>query len=515
MFSCLFTYIGISRLTLQAPFVLISGSYRSELPFIQVSSQKLETSRHKVFHISLLRSLREIRMQILPAVITSLVCIVCGAFVVIQMVLSMQSKGQLEVYGQYAYDAGVKKALWVDNLRESAPFDREAIEMLENHDIVEPGGIYSFLLPTREYHDNGYTGYGTFLFLPEEQVTESLGSPEFRNIEYGDAYAFSPIVCDRETLSLLFTDAWEGEPEDFLNAKNSVVIIADTPPYETSGIHAGDTILLTGQHEFSNYTGTSKLPEEPLEFTVAAVVSGSDRYKEVASTVRGKMVLLSEESAVTLGLMNEGEYEQYFFSFKEGTTIEEQLAFYEILQNTPKFLRYDLELYSLETESVKRARIVNTALLFLFFFMVFFSLCTMTFVDAALRIEKTKNELAVLRQVGSKDRDIYRTTRTYSIVTAILALALTTVLFLIVYYGGIGKMNAEISRQISEYSPSEETIARWRERVQTTKMILLCVYAASLPMHLLAYLFSVLGTVPPTRRALKETITDGIRKDTD
>ena len=41
------------------------------------------------------------------------------------------------------------------------------------------------------------------------------------------------------------------------------------------------------------------------------------------------------------------------------------------------------------------------------------------------------------------------------------------------------------------------------------------VYAASLPMHLLAYISALLGTVLPTRRALKETITDGIRKDTD
>lgn len=515
VFACLFTYIGISRLTLQAPFVLLSGSYRSELPFIQVSSQKLETSRHKVFHISLLRSLREIRMQILPAVITSLVCIVCGAFVVIQMVLSMQSKGQLEVYGQYAFDAGINKALWVDNLRESAPFDREAIEMLESFDMVDSGGIYSFFAPTRSYHSSGYTGSGAFLFLTEEQITEGLGSAEFLNDDYGSAYAFSAIVCDRETMSLLYTDAWEGTPADIFDIENSVAIIADSPPDETSGIHTGDTILLTGQHEHSNYTKTSKLSEEPLEFTVAAVVSGSDHYNEVVSTVRGKMILLSEESAVRLGLMNEGEYEQYFFNFKEGTTMEEQLSFYEVLRNTPKFLRYDFELYSLETESVKRVRIVNTALLFLFFFMVFFSLCTMTFVDATLRIEKTKNELAVLRQVGAKDRDIYRTTRTYSIVTAVLALALTTVLFLIVYYGGIGKMNAEISRQISEYSPSEETIARWRERVRVTKMILLSVYGASLPMHLLAYLASVLGTIPPTGRALKETITDGIRKDTD
>ncbi len=514
VFSCLFTYVGISRLTMQAPFLLISGSYRSNLPFIQVSSQKLETSRHKVFHISLLRSLREIRMQILPAVITSLVCIVCGAFVVIQVVLSMQSSGKLDVYGQYSYDACVREAVRVDNLRENAPFDREAIEMLEAFEMVEPGGIYSHIMPKREYHDSGYTGYGAFLFLEEADAPEVVKPPEFQNIEYGDGYPFYTVVCDSMTLSLLYTDAWEGNPEDILTTANSIVVIADAPPTEDSGIRAGDTILLTGKHEFSNYTKTSKLPEEPMEFTVAAVVSGSDRYKEVAAT-RGGMILMSEESAVSLGLMESGEYERYFFNFREGTTTEEQLAFYEVLRNTPKFLRYDHELYSLETESVKRVRIVNTALVFLFFFMVFFSLCTMTCVDSSLRIEKTKNELAVLRQVGAKDRDIYRTTRTYSVVTAVLALILTTGLFIVVYYFGIGKMNQDINIQIDRFHPSEETIARWRERVQTTKLILLCVYAASLPMHLLAYISSVLGTILPTRRALKETITDGIRKDTD
>ena len=99
--------------------------------------------------------------------------------------------------------------------------------------------------------------------------------------------------------------------------------------------------------------------------------------------------------------------------------------------------------------------------------------------------------------------------------TAVLALVLTTVLFLIVYYVGIGKMNQEINIQIDRFHPLEETVARWRERVRVTKMIMLGVYTASLPIHLLAYISALLGTVLPTRRALKETITDGIRKDTD
>ncbi|MBQ9718773.1 MAG: ABC transporter permease, partial [Clostridia bacterium] len=339
VFSCLFTYIGISGLTLQAPFVLISGSYRSNLPFIKISSRKLETSRHKVFHISLLRSLREIRMQILPAVITSLVCIVCGAFLVFQVVLHMISAGQLEVYGQYCYDAGVKKAIQVNNLRESAPFDREAVEMIEAFDMVEPGGIYSYISMKREHHDTGYIGYGAFLFLDEMDVPEIVRQAEVRNSKYGDGYPFEAIVCDSATLSLLYTDVWEGNPEDLLTSQNSLVFIADAPPNDNSGVRAGDTILVTGQHEFLNYTKTSKLHEEPLEFTVTAVASGSDRYKEVALT-RGGTVLMSEESAVNLGLINEGEYERYFFNFKEGTSMEEQLAFYDVLRNTPKFLRY-------------------------------------------------------------------------------------------------------------------------------------------------------------------------------
>lgn len=510
VFSCLFTYIGISGLTLQAPFVLISGSYRSNLPFIKISSQKLETSRHKVFHISLLRSLREIRMQILPAVITSLVCIVCGAFLVFQVVLHMISVGQLEVYGQYCYDACVQKAVRVDNLRECAPFDREAVEMIESFDMVEPGGIYTSVPAKRDYHSSGYTGTGACLFLPEDCTVLSDNPSVVRNSGYGNGYAVHAVICDSGTLPLLHTDAWEGDPADILTTENSIVLITDAPP----DVHAGDSLMMAGQYEYSNYTDNGKLTEEPVRFTVAAVASGSEQYREVTAT-RAGTVLMSEESAVNLGLINEGEYERYFFNFKEGTSMEEQLAFYDVLRNTPKFLRYDHELYSLETESVRRLRIANTALLFLFFFMVFFSLCTMTCVDSSLRIEKTKNELAVLRQVGAKDKEIYRTTRTYFIVTAVLALVLTTVLFLIVYYVGIGKMNQEINIQIDRFHPLEETVARWRERVRVTKLIMLSVYAASLPMHLLAYISALLGTVLPTRRALKETITDGIRKDTD
>ena len=71
---------------------------------------------------------------------------------------------------------------------------------------------------------------------------------------------------------------------------------------------------------------------------------------------------------------------------------------------------------------------------------------------------------------------------------------------------------------MAELYPLTFTPEYYAEKKAVIEQIVLTVftvYALTLPVHIVSTLVSLLGTIPPTKRILKESITDGIRKDTD
>ncbi len=513
VFSCAFTYVGISRMTLQPPFTLIAESYRSSLPFVRRSSRGAEVGRHRVFYISLLQTLREIRGQIAPALTTSFVCIILGAFIVFEAVTQMSSANKLETFGSYVFDGSIEKTPLDTTLRAPMPVTSEVIDSVRELPEFESGGVYSRIGSTFAMTDTGYSEHGLFLFAEKGRTLPCSEKAYLNHKGYGDSYSAPAIVCDSVTLPLVCYDVLEGEPERILTEENALILIDG---HRSGDYRVGDTLLLCGGYDLSYEPRSYELHGTPVEFTIVAIASEGSRYLDVAP-VRNGDVIMSQDSAVALGLAEEGGYDSYLFRFKSDSELsrERLLSFYDEFRKSPQFIRYDCLLYSAEADSVRLVRIVNTIMFSLFFVMLFLTLCTMTFVESSLRINKKKNELAVLRQVGAKDGEIYRTTMVSALPGAVIAFLVTTVIYIVVLYVCVTRTNQNIAIQIDMYHPLEETIARWREELRVMKLIITCVWVAALPMHLLTYLFALLGIALPTRRALKETITDGLRKDTD
>lgn len=507
--SCVFTYIGISKMTLQPPFTLISGSYRNNIPFVKRTSHRAEVGRHRVFRISLLQAMREIRGQMIPSVITSLVCMLLGAFIVAEVVLQMVSSSTITAFGEYAFDGCIEKTSLETSARAPSPISDDVIDSLKKLPEFESGGIYSHISATYDY----YSVRGAFI-LTGDDVTlpfKTENSLHYKN--FANSYYAPAVVCDSVTLPMLYTDVIEGDVSRLFTEENTIVLIDSK---NSDGYNVGDTVFLCGGYEFYYTTPYSSTPfEEPVEFTIVAVASSSSRYLDVSEVSDGT-ILMSHESAVNIGLAKSGEYDKYLFKFGDDEMSREKvLSFYDEFESSPSFIRYDCQIYSAETDSARLIRIVNTVMLSLFFFMVLLSLCTITFVDSSLRIDKKKKDFAVLRQIGAKDRDIYRTARAYIIPGAVMAFAFTTVVFILVFYIYVSHTNQNINMQIDMYHPSDETIARWREELRVVKLIITGVYLAAIPMHILIYLSALLAITLPTSRTLKETITDGLRKDTD
>lgn len=511
VFSCVFTYIGISKMTLQPPFTLISGSYKS-LPFVKRTSHKSEKGRHRIFRISLLQTMREIRGQILPSVTTSVVCMTLGVFIVAEAVLQMVSNATLTSFGEYAFDGCIEKTSLITSARAPSPIYDEVIDSLKSLPEFERGGVYSHISADYFYSDSGYSASGAFILCDDEISLPCKTESKLHYKNYKNGYYAPAIVCDEVTLPILYTDIVAGDPTSLFTEKNTIVLIDDGT---NDGYGVGDTVLLCGGYERIAASNTVELYSEPVEFTIVAVASASSYYRDVSSVENGT-ILMSNESAVAIGLANPGEYDSYLFDFHDDeTSTEKLLSFYDTFRQSPSFIRYDCSLYSVESYSARLVRIANTVMLSLFFFMVFLSLCTMTFVDSSLRIEKKKSEIAVLRQVGATDRDIHKTTRAYILPGAIIAFAITTVVYILVFYIYTTRTSQNINMQIEMYHPSESTITRWREELRVVKIILTGVYLAALPMHILTYVSALLGITLPTKRVLRETIASGLRKDTD
>ncbi len=107
--ACFFTYIGIARITSEMPYVLLSGQAKYKIPFVARSSDKLSKSKNKILTLTLLKAKRNILSRIVTAGITSLVCIVCGIFIVLLVVYRSQTADIIIGYTQYVSDLRISK----------------------------------------------------------------------------------------------------------------------------------------------------------------------------------------------------------------------------------------------------------------------------------------------------------------------------------------------------------------------------------------------------------------------
>jgi|GEM_PF-2993857 len=518
--ACFFTYIGIARMTSEDPYILISGSFRSKMPFVRETDRKLMRSRDKVRRIGFIRSLRQVKSAILPAVITSLVCMVCGLFLLLLIAMGAGTANALSALEKYDSDMIVSVSPGTSYARTAyiTEENADALEAIEG--IAKVGRFSSFdgegiRLDSNETEEQTITVSNMSIVL--DNIKSYSGNERYLN----SRSSVWTCIVDQTTLDMFTESVIEGNPEAIFSDEPSIIIVGEpyTNPVTEIEYSVGDKITLSGYQNFTTKSGSIKKFEYGgvTEFTVAAIVSKNMDFNDLGTIPSVGMFLMSIDSAVKTGVCESPEYERALVWFDEGLSEAEMVEISESIAAQPEFMRFELKNISMQTDTEKRISTAVTTMLCFFFGMLYLSLCTMIFVDASLKVTKMRSEIAVLRQVGSDDAAIRKTLRTETYLGSVIAVTLTVVFFVVlaVAYLSTATGYLYMYADMYPYAYTPELIASMKRQYQMQALMILSLCLPSIPLHALSAGVNILGTLPPLKRILSESITEGLRKDTD
>jgi hypothetical protein len=206
--ATLFTYLGIAALTREAPFVLISGSWRGRMPYVRKSSRALERVKDKVARLALLQTVRQIRGEVVHALI-------CAA-------LSF-------ILGYYLLDGGSKFLDSLERLREirtAGTFDtlvsvRTATGDFYEYDVGIPLSVRDEILA-----EEGVKECGTLTFRDFHNVYLSDGLSGLPHADFGNGWVYEPTaVSDETTLPMLIQNVREGDPADLFSDPYAAIYV--------------------------------------------------------------------------------------------------------------------------------------------------------------------------------------------------------------------------------------------------------------------------------------------------
>lgn len=508
--ACFFTYLKISKLTREFPFVLISGSFRASYPFVKSSAYSLEKSRDRVRKLSVIRAMRNIKSEIVTAVVTSLICIVCGAFLLILIIYKSYASTVISEFSGYAADMSI-------SVKQDETYDRESIinsaidsdkamiteqniDLLRNITEVEYVGAYTkslaFTSTIYKYEDK-------YNYYTDPAVISDNGTAE----------TYSYRICDENVISLLYKNIVAGDPNDLFDGDDKVVIFCFD---DESAYSVGDRITISAGYTEKRSSGKIE-PGTTCEYAVAAIVSGTPENTKGVGKLMYNTFIFSFDGGERLGYCENGEATNVLVNFDDSFSYDEIVSAVDSIVNNPEFLRFDVTTYTISSTTEKKIEATNTVLISLFMFMVYLSFCVMTFSSSSLKVIKMRREIAITRQLGADNKNVYKSMRTETYPTSILALLITTAVAVIIIVAWISYGMSNLNIQAQEYplTYTPDFYAEIKGQIMQIALLCLALFAAAIPMHFISFAVSVLGTLPSTKRILKESITDGIRKDTD
>ena len=493
--STVFTYLGIAAMTREPSFVLISGSYRGKSPLVRKSSRALERVKDKVARLALLETLRQIGPEVVHAVIGSLISLVLGYFLLNQIFAHISAVDNIQL---------IQNRLQADTViaAKTDPYGRytgkATIPASLADDLAGIDGIAS-CGRVSELDSWGWE-------FPDKNTT--IETFPHSNLS-GDWDSAGVYVTDRDGLPFLMGAVREGDPDELFSDPYAVVIAAgpSNPYLET--LRIGQEFQLIPS--LTIRSGTPILPEDPVTFHIAAVVSRAE-----GSRISGA-ILVNPEGAEAEGLLPRDVCQKLYLSYDPDLTQEEGEALTEKLMSLPALLRYDVSNERYLSESEKGIELAHGIMTGLFLGTVLLAFCVLTYMNASMKTARSRREFAVERQMGASDRDIYKKMRVMTYPSAVISVGLTVAVVLGFCAFHILTAMAELNIQADmfplTYTP--EFYAKCREEIFGLVAYILPILAAALPMQIVTALTAVLGTVIPTRRLLREPVTEGLRKDTD
>ncbi len=500
--SCFFSYLGIANLTRKPAFVLISGSYRAKMPFVKKTSSHILRAKDKIAAVSFITALRSIRSGIVSAVISSLICIVCGGFLILLIIFKADTVNKLTNYENHETDIRISaKVDTVFGRRNSVTAD--AVEQIKQIDGIQSASGYAYLTQptlTHDANDSNDIGKSIPYNIP------CLKTP-------GGFESVSSIVADESLFPLICGNIKSGDITDL--QPGQVILVCEVDGYEGMSFQAGDTLDIASTFDFYPQSGRRSYGETE-SFEIAAVVTKNKDQKDInlnPLTLIG-FIFAPEDAERLYGIT---AYDGILCKFDENLPDEQKLAVTDTIYGIPSLMRYKIESFNTLSTSQKQIDFANTLLIAIFFGMLYLSFCVMTYTDAFLKITKARADIAVQRQLGATNREIYKSVRIETYPISVLSAVITVVFFILIVCGYLSYETSDLAAMADRYpiTFTPEVVAERRAQIFQMAGIIALLGLSALPMHAISAVVRILGTLLPTRRALSVSIVEGIRKDTD
>ena len=471
------------------------------MPFVKKSSRALERVKDKVARLALLQTLRQIRSETVHAIICAVLSVVMGMYLMDASSRSDTAKQNI-FQVQRSFPAGVDTVIlpkntdqWDTYLRFS---DTRSVPSSLADTVREIEGVKSVgTLSVFHNYGGGREDHGTSSFTEYNPHTDLGGSWD----------RITVVVADEVTLPSEWSALREGDPDALFSDPYAAVYMIGEKGQNMEKTSVGAEFGLLSSMTYSHVT--PQIPEDVPRFHVVAVVS--------ADHGTGDVLIVNPEGAEAIGLIGTDECHKLYVSFADELTEEEKTELSQKIASLPVMLRYTTQNERYLTESEKGVGRANSIMFGLFLSLLFLSFCVMTYMQSHMKTLRSRRDFAIERQLGATDAEIYKKMRVGTYPSAVLALTLDfvvmTVLSVSHVMGSMAELNIQADMFPMTYTP--EFYARCRREIFEAAAVPLLLLLGSLIPQLICALAAVLGTVFPTRRLLREPVTEGLRKDTD
>ncbi len=466
---CILCAMTMRQMFSQLPYPMIRGSVGRKLPFVRHSSNLLFRVRDKVRYLAFLQSLRLVKGNVIPALATSVICIVCAMFLGVSYLNIPNLTDMAADFGNRTFD-GIISATdhgsfhKIDGLR-GYPTTEDMATLASFDGVKTVGGIRAV--------------GGMYLF------------ELFCN---GRMTTVSPVYCDREVLPYLYGEIREGDPNAVYTIQNSLILVDSTGG---SNVHAGDVV--TVECELSGRR----------EMTVAAVVSGA-YFAELDLPMADGSVIMSNETGETVDGFPVNLRKHVCFKYDEGLSDDEYAAISHTIGEHVDMIRYQVTFYETERLRTEKNIDLENGVTTVMIVLLYLAMCVLDYTHAKERILSQKREFCILRQMGAHKRAVYKTTRTSVYAGQVLAFGFTVTISLVAFALATGYCTNLANMYRMHFGDigqvTEAMLHMVREMQNKAYEVILGIFALTVPLHGLAFLTAVLGTVLPTCRIMKESI---------
>ncbi len=523
--------LTMKKMLSQFPYPMVRGSTAAKIPFVRNSSRFLEKAKDKVRHAAFLQSIRQVKRQIIPALATSVICIVCAAFVGNNLILTgfideyaahLYTKTHFAGYDGYmgaADTAGYEDGFWrgyvhVDDLELLASLDGvKAVGGIRTGIRVEEYGETAYLLNdnqiemlvTEDRSDITDDAYRTFYSATHVHESDSYEArAHYREILENGAYAkFTPYYCDPALLPFLVERTLDGDVNRLYTEENGIIIVDNAWKNDDSHYHAGDTLRIRKNAD-----------AESIEVTVCAVISGNYVEGLDVAMVNGCVILSAETGEKVDGFPAELRKGVYF-TFDDGLTDAEYQALCDEISNNVSLIRYKTTFYETERLQATKMETLENAVTAAFFVMLYVAMCVLDYYHSSENILAQRKEFCTLRQMGASEKAIKKTTRTDLYVGQLLSIGITVALAIVAILCINGYCANLANMYRFDFAGDKQVLAQMLAMVKDMQ-VTYCTMTGllllgTIPLHGLALLTAVAGTVLPTRQILKENIAQTLK----